>query len=275
MTMKNTIFSMAAAVAVAAALTACSAPGDQSATTPVSATAAATTGPKPTIVLLHGAFEDASSWSQVVKRLHAEGYPVFAPAVPLRGVAADSSAVEGAIDAIVGPKILVAHSYGGLLINELASRTPDVRALVFVAAFIPQAGETAGRLNSQFPGSLIGPDTTHTVSGPDGPELYVNPESFAQLFADGLPAPDSAVSAAAQRPILASAFDEEITSTAPANIRKYAIVATRDKAIAPEAERFEARRAHAAVTEIDAPHAVPAANPQAVVDVIHRAATEG
>jgi pimeloyl-ACP methyl ester carboxylesterase len=275
MTMKNMIFSMAAAAVVAAALTACGAPGDQNTTTPVSATAAATTGPKPTIVLLHGAFEDASSWSQVAKRLQAEGYPVFAPAVPLRGVAADSSAVEGAIDAIAGPKILVAHSYGGLLINELASRTPDVTALVFVAAFIPQAGETAGQLNSQFPGSLIGPDTTHTVSGPDGPELYVNPESFAQLFADGLPATDSAVSAAAQRPILASAFDEEITSTAPANIRKYAIVATRDKAIAPEAERFEAQRAHAAVTEIDAPHAVPAANPQAVVDVIHRAATQG
>jgi pimeloyl-ACP methyl ester carboxylesterase len=211
----------------------------------------------------------------VVKRLQAEGYPVFAPAVPLRGVAADSSADEGAIDAIAGPKILVAHSYGGLLINELASRTPDVTALVFVAAFIPQAGETAGQLNSQFPGSLIGPGTTHTVSGPDGPELYVNPESVAQLFADGLPAADSAVSAAAQRPILASAFDEEITSTAPANIRKYAIVATRDKAISPEAERFEAQRAHAAITEIDAPHAVPAANPQAVVDVIHHAATEG
>jgi pimeloyl-ACP methyl ester carboxylesterase len=275
MTMKNMLFSMAAAAAVAAALTACGAPGDQSAATPASATAAATTGPKPTIVLLHGAFEDASSWNQVVKRLQAEGYPVFAPAVPLRGVAADSSAVEGAIDAIVGPKILVAHSYGGLLINELASRTPDVTALVFVAAFIPQAGETAGQLNSQFPGSLIGPDTTHTVSSPDGPELYVNPERFAQLFADGLPAPDSAVSAAAQRPILASAFDEEITSTAPANIRKYAIVATRDRAIAPEAERFEAQRAQAAITEIDAPHAVPAANPQAVVDVIRRAATEG
>ncbi|TWF74578.1 pimeloyl-ACP methyl ester carboxylesterase [Pseudonocardia hierapolitana] len=274
--MKRKILSMAAAAAVAAALTACGTPGDQSTPAPVSAAGAAATGPKPTIVLLHGAFEDASSWNQVVKRLQAESYPVFAPAVPLRGVAADVSSVEGAIDAIPGPKILVAHSYGGLLISELASRTPDVTALVFVAAFIPQAGETAGQLNSQFPGSLIGPDTTHAVSGPDGPGLYVNTESFAQLFADGLPAPDSAVSAAGQRPILASAFDEEITSTAPANIRKYAIVATRDKAISPEAERFEAQRAHAAITEVESPHAVPAANPQAVVDVIHQAAaTQG
>jgi pimeloyl-ACP methyl ester carboxylesterase len=270
--MKNPIPPLAAAAAIAvAALTACGAPGDVSGVAPASATAT-TAGPRPTIVLVHGAFEDASSWSPVVRRLQTDGYPVFAPAVPLRGVAADVGAIEGAVAAITGPKILVGHSYGGLLISELANRTPDVAALVYVAAFIPQAGETAGQLNSQFPGSLIGPTSTHTVDGPDGPELYVNPESFADLLAGGLPAADVAVSAAEQRPILASAFDEKITAAAPADIRKYAIVANEDKAIPPEAERFEAQRAQAVVTEVRSPHAVPAANPQAVVDVIHQAA---
>jgi pimeloyl-ACP methyl ester carboxylesterase len=271
--MKNPIPPVAAAAALAvAALTACGAPGDVNAVAPASVTAAASAGPRPTIVLVHGAFEDASSWSLVVKQLQAEDYPVFAAAVPLRGIAADVGAIEGAVAAIKGPKILVGHSYGGLLISELANRTPDVTALVYVAAFVPQAGETAGQLNSQFPGSLIGPTTTHTVDGPDGPELYVNPESFADLFAGGLPSPDAAVSAAGQRPILASAFDEKITAAAPADIRKYAVVATEDKAIPPEAERFEAQRAQAAITEVRSPHAVPAANPQAVVDVIHQAA---
>lgn len=271
--MKNPIPAVAATAAMAvAALTACGAPGDVSAVAPASVTAAAPAGPRPTVVLVHGAFEDASAWRPVVEQLQSEQYPVFAAAVPLRGIATDVGAIEGAVAAIKGPKILVGHSYGGLLISELANRTPDVTALVYVAAFIPQAGETAGQLNSQFPGSLIGPTTTHTVDGPDGPELYVNPESFADLFAGGVPGPDVAVSAAAQRPILASAFDEKITAAAPADIRKFAIVATEDKAIPPQAERFEAERAGAVITEVRSPHAVPAANPQAVVDVIRQAA---
>ncbi|MDX6584822.1 MAG: hypothetical protein QOI10_4006, partial [Solirubrobacterales bacterium] len=139
--------------------------------------------PKPTIVLLHGAFEDASSWSKVTQQLQSEGFPVIAPAVQLRGVASDTAAVEGLLDSVHGPKVLVGHSYGGLLVSELASKTPDVTALVYVAAFIPQAGESAGGLNAQFPGSLIGPATTHQVNSPDGAELYVNAASFPELFA--------------------------------------------------------------------------------------------
>jgi hypothetical protein len=157
----------------------------------------------------------------------------------------------------------------------LASRTPDVTALVYVAAFIPQAGESAGGLNAQFPGSLIGPTTTHQVNSPDGAELYVNTASFPELFAAGgsaADATDAAVGAAGQRPILAAAFGEKVATTAPAQIRKYAIVATDDKAIPPAAERFEAQRAGAVITEVRSPHAVPAANPRAVVDVVRRAA---
>ncbi|RSD14344.1 alpha/beta hydrolase [Amycolatopsis eburnea] len=216
---------------------------------------------------MHGAFEDASAWAPVTRRLLAEHYPVLVPAVPLRGVAADVASLQGVLDAVPGPKILVGHSYGGLLISELAGSTREVKALVYAAAFIPEAGETAGQLNAQFPGSLIGPSTTHAV----GPELFVNAASYPSLFAAGLPALDTAVAAAGQRPILAAAFDEKILATAPAGIRKYALVATRDNAIPPAAERFEARRAHASITEVDSPHAIASAAPDAVVDVIHRA----
>ncbi|WP_158641380.1 alpha/beta fold hydrolase [Amycolatopsis eburnea] len=229
--------------------------------------AAVTSHPKPTVVLVHGAFEDASAWAPVTRRLLAEHYPVLVPAVPLRGVAADVASLQGVLDAVPGPKILVGHSYGGLLISELAGSTREVKALVYAAAFIPEAGETAGQLNAQFPGSLIGPSTTHAV----GPELFVNAASYPSLFAAGLPALDTAVAAAGQRPILAAAFDEKILATAPAGIRKYALVATRDNAIPPAAERFEARRAHASITEVDSPHAIASAAPDAVVDVIHRA----
>ncbi|HET6704780.1 alpha/beta hydrolase [Amycolatopsis sp.] len=255
--MKRALTALAAvAIAGAGVLTAAS-PG----------VAAAPAHPKPTVVLVHGAFEDASAWAPVTRRLLAEHYPVVAPAVPLRGIAADVASLQGVLAAVPGPKILVGHSYGGLLISELAGRTADVKALVYAAAFIPEAGETAGQLNAQFPGSLIGPSTTHTV----GPELFVNAASYPSLFAAGLPALDTAVAAAGQRPILAAAFAEKITATAPAGIRKYALVATRDQAIPPAAERFQARRAHASITEVDSPHAIASAAPGAVVDVIHRA----
>ncbi|HEX4356842.1 MAG TPA: alpha/beta hydrolase [Pseudonocardia sp.] len=279
MKIKSVSVALAALTGTVALCAACAAgpqqngaPAGSPAAQPATQPASAPSGPKPTIVLLHGAFEDASSWNKVTRQLQAEGYPVLAPAVPLRGVASDTAALQGVVDAVRGPKVLVGHSYGGVLVSELASRTPDVTALVYAAAFIPQAGETAGQLNSRFPGSLIGPTTTHTVPSPDGPQVYVNPASFQELFAAGGDPAEAAVEAASQRPIAAAAFDEKIASTAPATIRKFAIVATGDKAIAPAAERFEAQRAGAVITEVASPHTVPSADPQAVVDVIHRAA---
>jgi pimeloyl-ACP methyl ester carboxylesterase len=247
MQIKSILMALAVTLGVAALSTACATQPQQSAAAPSAQPTPPPNSPastKPTIVELHGAFEDASSWSKVTRQLQSEGFSVIAPAVQLRGVASDTAALEGVISAIQGPKILVGHSYGGLLVSELASRTPDVTALVYVAAFIPQAGDTAGQLNSQFAGSLLGPATTHMVSSPDGAEMYVNTASFQELFAAG----------------------------SAAQIRKYAIVATEDKAIPPAAERFEAQRAGAVITDVRSPHAVPMTNPQAVVDVIHQAA---
>jgi hypothetical protein len=147
-----------------------------------------------------------------------------------------------------------------------------VKALVYVAAFEAQAGESAGQLDAQFPGSLLGPDTTFTRTDPDGTDLYVKPESFRALFAGDRSAQDAAASAASQRPIEASALADLATHTAPASIPAYAVVATQDKAIPPQAERFMAKRAGARTVEIRAAHDVTVTHPGAVADFVEQAA---
>jgi pimeloyl-ACP methyl ester carboxylesterase len=227
---------------------------------------------KPTIVLLHGAYADGSSWSQVIGRLQGDGYNVVAPAVPLRGIASDTSYLSGVLAGIPGPKVLVGHSYSGALVSELAY-TPDVKSLVYVAAFIPEAGETLGALNSQFPGSELGPDTTYTISYPGGVDIALNPKTAGPVLAADIPARVGAVAIAAQRPVAAAAFGEPVAKTAPAALPKYAVIPTGDHAIAPAAERFMAKRAGASITEIDgASHLVLISQPAAVTKVIERAA---
>jgi pimeloyl-ACP methyl ester carboxylesterase len=227
---------------------------------------------KPTIVLLHGAYADGSSWSGVTSRLQSDGYNVVAPAVPLRGIASDTSYLSGVLATIPGPKVLVGHSYGGALVSELAD-TSGVKSLVYVAAFIPQAGETLGALNSQFPGSELGPDATNVISYPGGVDLALKPETAGPILAADIPARQGAVFLAAQRPVAAAAFSEPVEKTAPAALPKYAVIPTGDKAIAPAAERFMATRAGATKVEIPgASHLVAVSQPSAVTQVIERAA---
>ncbi|OKI48967.1 alpha/beta fold hydrolase [Micromonospora sp. CB01531] len=236
------------------------------------AAAQATHHAKPTIVLLHGAFADGASWSEVTSRLQRDGYTVVAPAVPLRGIASDTTYLNGVLAGIPGPKVLVGHSYGGALISQLASAA-DVQALVYVAAFIPQAGETLGGLSAQFPGSEIGPDTTNVISYPGGADVVMKQESFRAVFAADLPARQAAVLGASQRPVAASVFTEPVPRTAPADLPKYAVVATGDHALAPAAERFMASRAGAHKVEVQgASHLVALSRPGTVTDVIERAA---
>jgi pimeloyl-ACP methyl ester carboxylesterase len=227
---------------------------------------------KPTIVLLHGAYADGSSWSGVTSRLQHDGYNVVALAVPLRGIASDTSYLDGVLATIPGPKVLVGHSYGGALVSELAD-TPDVKSLVYVAAFIPVAGETLGALNSQFPGSELGPDVTNVISYPGGVDLALKPEKAGPILAADIPARQGAVFLAAQRPVAAAAFSEPVQETAPAALPKYAVIPTGDKAIAPAAERFMATRAGATKVEVPgASHLVAVSQPGAVAQVIERAA---
>jgi pimeloyl-ACP methyl ester carboxylesterase len=226
---------------------------------------------KPTIVLLHGAFADGNSWSEVTGRLQHDGYQVVAPAVPLRGIAADTSYLSGVLASIPGPKVLVGHSYAGALVSELAG-TEGVKSLVYVAAFIPEAGETLGALNSQFPGSELGPITT-TISYPGGVDLAIKPDNARAVFAADIPAREAAIFVAAQRPVAAAAFGEPVEKTAPAALPKYAVIPTGDHAIPPAAERFMAKRAGAKIVEIQgASHLVALSQPSAVTQVIERAA---
>ena len=228
---------------------------------------------KPTIVLLHGAFADASSWSTEIGELQHDGYPVIAPAIPLRGVASDSAYVTDIVRNVNGPVVLVGHSYGGEIATEVAANDPQqVKAIVYAAAYIPQAGENAFALTTQFPGSILGPDTTYTVNYDGGTDLYIKPSSFRALFAGDRSASQAAVGAATQRPINQAALTENAAASVPAGIPLYAIVASQDKAIPPAAEKFMAQRAGATIYTVNSAHDLPVSHPQAVVSVVEHAA---
>jgi pimeloyl-ACP methyl ester carboxylesterase len=274
---KTPVALVGGAVAVAAVF-ATTASAQTTTASPKTATAAATSAnayqPKPTVVLVSGAFEDSTSWSGEITRLEHAGYPVIAPAVPLRGVASDSAYLTSLVRSIHGQVVLVGHSYGGMLITEIAAADPtQVKALVYTAAYIPKAGESAGQLTAQFPGSLLGPNTTSSVAIPGGgTDTYVQPTSFRALFAADSSASAAAVDAATQRPIASSALGEAAAAGVPSGIPVYAIVASQDKAIPPAAELFEAQRAGATISTVNSAHDLPASHPAAVTAEIERAA---
>ncbi|WP_183091391.1 alpha/beta fold hydrolase [Streptomyces radicis] len=230
--------------------------------------------PKPTVVLVHGAFEDAAAWNGVTVRLQRCGYRVLAPAVPLRGIRADVTYLDRFIKNVDGPVVLVGHSYGGVLVTELAARNEHVSALVYVAAFISEAGETINALNTQFPGTLL-PEATYTVDYGDGIDMYVKPESYKRLLAGDRPSRAAAVTAAGQRPIDVSALTEVTTASAPGEIPKFALVATRDNAVPAQAQQYQAERARATVYRLRSSHDVPTSHPKFVVRVIEAASRRG
>jgi pimeloyl-ACP methyl ester carboxylesterase len=157
-------------------------------------------GRKPTVVLVHGAFADSSGWNAVTHRLLHKGYPVVAAANPLRGLASDAAQVKTLLNSIDGPIVLVGHSYGGSVISTAATGNSNVKALVYIAGFSPEQGETAVELSAKFPGSTLG-ETLRSVPLPDGNvDLYVDQKLFHRQFAADVPARDAALMAAAQRP---------------------------------------------------------------------------
>ncbi|MFE6099402.1 alpha/beta fold hydrolase [Streptomyces laurentii] len=234
---------------------------------------------KPTVVLVHGAFADASSWAGVVKRLQNDGYPVLAAANPLRGVTSDAAYLRSVLDTVHGPVILVGHSYGGSVITQAAAGDPDVKALVYIAAFIPNVGESAGDLAAKYPGSTLGeavnPSSYPLSDGSTGTELTIKPELFHQQFAADVPAPTAAIMAASQRPVTTLALDEKVSKAAWKDIPSYAMTAGQDRNIPPKAETWMAERAHARTVTLDgASHAVAVSHPAAVTDLIVRAARD-
>lgn len=165
---------------------------------------------KPTIVLVHGAFADASSWNGVITILEKDGYPVVAAANPLRGVASDAEYISNIVAGIKSPVVLVGHSYGGNVISTAANGHSNVKALVYVSAFAPEAGETAAGLTGKFPGSTLGPTLAApvTLSG-GGADLYIQQDKFRDQFAADVPAVDAKLMAATQRPVAEAALNEE------------------------------------------------------------------
>ena len=241
-----------------------------------SAQPAAAASAKPIIVLVHGAFADSSSWNGVVPILEQDGYSVVAAANPLRGVASDGAYVHALLASIKQPVVLVGHSYGGMVISNAANELSNVKALVFVAAFAPEAGESAGALDSKFPGSLLGTALAEPVPLPGGGhDLYVVQEKFHDAFAPDVPAAAAALAAAAQRPITDIAFGEVATAPAWKTIPSWFVYGDHDTAIPPKLHAFMADRAHARATTVveGASHVVMISHAEAVAKVIEDAAT--
>ena len=231
---------------------------------------------KPTIVLVHGAWADASSWSPVIERLQSEGYTVYAPPDPLRGIASDAAYLDSFLKPIHGPIVLVGHSYGGAVITNAATTVPQVKALVYVDAFIPDQGQTILQLVSAQPGSYLHADSTTFDFVPFGSsgdqDLYVLPSVFPGAFANGLSPRLAAELAASQRPLAESALLEQSGPPAWATIRSWSVIGTQDHVIPPAEQVAMSTHAGAQITEIDAPHLSMLADPGDVTRVILKAA---
>jgi pimeloyl-ACP methyl ester carboxylesterase len=243
-----------------------------STTTTNSTTNSGASDAKPTIVLVHGAFADSTSWSSEIQFLQGKGYPVIAVANPLRGVASDSAYLLSVLKTISGPIVLVGHSYAGFLISAAAAADSQVKALVYVAAYIPDKGESPADLTYMFPGSELQGSNLVTRVEPDGTDIYINPADFGEVYAGGLSKSEIAIASVVQRPITASALADPATVNPPASVPKWEIVALDDHAIPAQAELFMANRAHAHITTTHSGHDVPAARPGVVDSVVLAAA---
>jgi pimeloyl-ACP methyl ester carboxylesterase len=232
---------------------------------------------KPTIVLVHGAFADASSWNGVIERLQRQGYTVIAPANPLRGVVADSAYTASLLSQIDGPVLLAGHSYGGAVISNAGASAPNVVGLVFVAAFAPDEGERLGEVASESRDSILNTAQVqyNYPTGPGGEtavEFGINPALLREVFAADLPPETTALMAATQRPVAAAAFTDVCGPPAWKKLPSWAVVATGDKAAGADIVRSMAQRAGADIVEVEGSHVIMISQPQAVTDYIVKAA---
>jgi pimeloyl-ACP methyl ester carboxylesterase len=231
---------------------------------------------KPTIVLVHGAFAESSSWDNVIDPLESAGHPVIAAANPLRDLAIDAASVADVIRAVDGPVLLVAHSYGGAVISNVPADAGEITGLVYVAGFAPDAGESCFQLAGMFPGSTLG-DAVRPVPRSDGTtDLYIIQDRFHDQFCADVPAPQAARMAATQRPATQEALTAEsgerpLWRELPSSF----VIAEEDRNIPAELQRFMAERAGAQRTLAipGASHAVAVSQPQATADLILEAAT--
>jgi pimeloyl-ACP methyl ester carboxylesterase len=224
---------------------------------------------KTSIILVHGAFADGSSWNKVIPILEGQGFTVMAVQIPLKALAEDVAATKRAIESQTNEKvILVGHSYGGAVITGAAVGNPKVKALVYVAAFAPDDGETLAGLIERFSPSPLG-----TAVVPDSAGfLFIDRAKFQSVFANDLPEEEASVLAAAQKPLSASIFGEPIEAAAWKSIPSWYAVSTQDNSINPDLQRFMAKRMGAKTREIQASHVSFISNPSQIAKVIESAA---
>jgi pimeloyl-ACP methyl ester carboxylesterase len=235
---------------------------------------------KPTIVLVHGDWADGSSWSRVIERLQHRGYPVVAPPNPLRGPSNDAAYLASFLHSISGPIVLVGHSYGGFVITNAATGNKNVKALVYVDAFIPAAGQTLGALAAAFPGSCLDPATAFNAVPSAGGvvDLYLrvaaNPPypGFAECFANGVSPSRAAVLAAVQRPAAQSQLGEPSGPPAWESIPSFAVIGTADRVLPLAAQQAMSGTAGAQITTVNAGHLSLITRPGAVTNAIVTAA---
>ncbi|MEV0529695.1 alpha/beta hydrolase [Streptomyces sp. NPDC050439] len=231
--------------------------------------------PKPTVVLVHGAFADASGFNDTIALLQKAGYPVIAPANPLRDTAGDAAYISSVVDTIPGPVILAAHSYGGVVITNAARGHANVKALVYMGAFAPAEGESALQLAGQFPGSELAPALVprdYPIPGSKpGTDGYIDAAKFRAVFAADLPANQTRLMAATQRPGSVQGLSGPSGVPSWKTIPSWYLIPTQDKVIPPAAQRFMAKRAGSKVTEIRSSHVVMISHPEAAAKIIKAA----
>ena len=242
-------------------------------------------GVKPSIVLVHGAWADGSSWSRVIGILQDQGYTVYAPPNPLRGLASDSAYLASFLQSITGPIILVGHSYGGAVITNAATGNPNVKALVYVDAFVPDQGESLLQLSSMpppsgQPGSCLGGNPFQVFNFVNYPgaatgdfDLYIKQSVFPSCFANDLPVDKAAVLASTQRPAVLSILPAVSGIPAWKTIPSWYLLGTLDKVIPPWAQLFMAQRAGSTIVQVRASHLSMISHAPAVSDLIQQAAT--
>jgi pimeloyl-ACP methyl ester carboxylesterase len=230
---------------------------------------------RPTVVLVHGAFADSSSWNAVIERLQAQDVPVVAAANPLRGIANDSAYVAAVFNETPGPIVAVGHSYGGAVITNAAAQADNVVGLVFVAAFAPDEGEALGEVEAGSKDSVLNsalvPQHYPTADGGQAVEFRIDPAKARDAFAADVPAGQAALIGVIQRPVAELAFSEPNGTPAWKRLPSWAVVATGDKAAGTDVVRAHAQRAGAEITEVEGSHVIMISRPQVVTAVILQA----
>ncbi len=239
----------------------------------------ATVESMPTVVLVHGAFADSSSWDGVVSRLLKQHYKVVAASTPMRTLTGDATCVSDLLKSIPGDIVLVGHSYGGQVITAAASGNTHVKALVYVDAFAPETGESPSDISERFPGGTLGPTLAPPVSLSDGgKDLYIQQNLLPAQFAADVPLAKAQMMAAEQRPVTDAALKDKLQqSPAWKSIPSWFIYGSLDRNITPKAQEFMAKRAHSrhAVVVAGGSHVVMISQPDAVTKLILEAAKAG